>query len=108
MNSSSINHGLIKKPEIMHESSKLADQRKQDKLQWLQEPSQIKGHNLDMVRYETIRNFRNKNGLHVKGKINVLEKKKRKQTLDFCRGIHECNKGSQPCIYFVFLIYLYK
>jgi len=60
MNSSSINHGLMKKPEIMHESSKLADQRKQDKLHWLQEPSQIKGHNLHTVRYETIRSFRNK------------------------------------------------
>jgi len=60
MNISSIKHGLIKKPEIMHEISKLANQRKQDKLQWLQEPSQIKGHNLHTVRYETIRNFRNK------------------------------------------------
>lgn len=50
----------MKKPEIMHESSKLADQRKQDKLHWLQEPSQIKGHNLHTVRYETIRSFRNK------------------------------------------------
>lgn len=32
-NISSIKHGLIKKPEIMHESSKLADQKRQDKLQ---------------------------------------------------------------------------
>lgn len=60
MNSSSINHGLKKKPETMHESLKVADQRKQDKLQWLQVPSQIKGHNPHTVRYETIRNFRNK------------------------------------------------
>ena len=40
----------MKKPETMHESSELADQKKQDKLQWLQEPSQIKGPNLHTVR----------------------------------------------------------
>jgi len=49
-NISNIKQGLMKKPEIMHESSKLADQKKQDKLQWLQEPSQIKGPNLHTLR----------------------------------------------------------
>jgi len=67
MNSSSIKHGLMKKPEITRESSKLADQRKQDKLQWLQKPSQIKGHNLHTVRYENIRNFRNKKWIICEG-----------------------------------------
>jgi hypothetical protein len=40
--------------------SKLLDQRKQAKLQWLQDPSEINGDNLNNVRLEASRHFRNK------------------------------------------------
>jgi hypothetical protein len=40
--------------------SKLSNQRKQAKLQWLQDPSEINGDNLNNVRRETSRYFRNK------------------------------------------------
>jgi hypothetical protein len=40
--------------------SKLLDQRKQAKLQWLQDPSEINGDNLNNIRRETSRHFRNK------------------------------------------------
>jgi hypothetical protein len=40
--------------------SKLSDQRKQAKLQWMQNPSQINGLTLNNVRHETRRTFRNK------------------------------------------------
>jgi hypothetical protein len=40
--------------------SKILDQRKQDKLDWLQDPSQINGDNLNNVRSEARRHFRKK------------------------------------------------
>jgi hypothetical protein len=43
--------------------SKLLDQRKQSKLQWLQDPSEINGDNLNNVRRETSRYFRKKRGI---------------------------------------------
>jgi hypothetical protein len=39
---------------------KLLDQRKQAKLQWLQDPSQINGDNFNNIRHEASRHFRNK------------------------------------------------
>jgi hypothetical protein len=42
------------------ECSKLIDQQKQDKLQWLQNPNQINGDNLKNLRSEASRIFRNK------------------------------------------------
>jgi hypothetical protein len=56
-----------------NECSKLIDQRKQAKLQWLQNPSQINGDNLKNVRCETSRTFRKKQREYLKGKINELE-----------------------------------
>jgi hypothetical protein len=50
--------------------SKLLDQRKQDKLQWLQNPSEINGDNLKNERRKTSRHFRNKKREYLKGKIN--------------------------------------
>jgi hypothetical protein len=41
---------------------KSLDQRKQVKLQWLQDPSEINGDNLNNIRRETSRHFRNKRG----------------------------------------------
>jgi hypothetical protein len=40
--------------------SKLLDQRKQAKLQWLQDPSIINGENLNNIRHEINRHFRKK------------------------------------------------
>jgi hypothetical protein len=52
---------------------KLLDQRKQAKLQWLQDPSEITGDNLNNVRCEASRHFRNKKREYLKDKINYLE-----------------------------------
>jgi hypothetical protein len=46
------------KPWFDEGYSKLLDQRKQAKLQWLQAPSEINGHNLSNIRH-----FRNKEGI---------------------------------------------
>jgi hypothetical protein len=48
------------KPWFDVECSKLIDKRKQAKLQWLQNPSQISGDNLQNLRCETSRIFRKK------------------------------------------------
>jgi hypothetical protein len=46
--------------------SKLLDCRKQTKLQWLQDPSEINGNNLNDVRQEAWRHSKNKEGLSEK------------------------------------------
>jgi hypothetical protein len=42
------------------ECPQLLDQKRQAKLQWLQNPSQTNGNNLNSVRRETSRTFRKK------------------------------------------------
>jgi hypothetical protein len=48
------------------ECSKLVDRRKQVKLQWLQDPSEVNEDNLSDVRREASRHFRNKKREHLK------------------------------------------
>jgi hypothetical protein len=58
------------KPWFDQACSKLVDQRKQAKLQWLQDPSKINGDNLNNVRHEASKYFRNKKREYLKAKIN--------------------------------------
>jgi hypothetical protein len=58
------------KPWFVEGCSKLLDQRKQDKLQSLQDPGIINGDNLNNVRREASRHFRNKKREYLKDKIN--------------------------------------
>jgi hypothetical protein len=52
-------------------------------LQWLQDPSEINGDNLNNVRREASRYFRNKMREYLKDKINELANKcKNKNTRD--------------------------
>jgi hypothetical protein len=56
------------------ECSKLIDRRKQAKLQWPQNPSQMNGDNMDNVRCEAGRTFKTKKKReYLKNKINELE-----------------------------------
>jgi hypothetical protein len=50
--------------------SKLLDQRKQAKLQWLQQPSEINGDNLNNKGRDDSRQFMNKETEYLKDKIN--------------------------------------
>jgi uncharacterized protein YaaR (DUF327 family) len=69
--------------------SKVLDQRKQDKLQWLQDPKKISGDNVNNVRCETNRHFWNKKREYLKDKINKLTTKSKKKNIrDLYRGIH--------------------
>jgi hypothetical protein len=76
--------------------SKLLDQRKEAKLQWLHYPSEINGDNLNIVRLEGSRHFRNKKGEYLRNKINELAtNSKNKNIRVLCRGINELKRGYQ-------------
>jgi hypothetical protein len=65
----------------------------------LKNSSQIIGDNLQHLRCETSRTFRNKKRQYLKGKINELEtNNKNKNIRDLYRGINEFKKGYQPRI----------
>jgi hypothetical protein len=75
---------------------KIIKQRKQAKLQWLHDPSEING-DLSNVSRGASRYFRNKKREYLKGKINELAtNSKNKNTRDLYRGINEFNRGYQP------------
>jgi hypothetical protein len=91
------------KPWFDEECSELLDQRKQAKLQWLQDPREINGDNLNNARCKASRHFRNKKMDYVRDKINELtansknkNKNKNKNIRDLYRGINEFMRGYQP------------
>jgi hypothetical protein len=82
------------KPRFDDDCSKLIDQRKQGKLQWLQNPSQINGDNLKNLRRETSRTFRKKKREYLKEKINELvTNNKSKNIRVLYRGLNEFKRG---------------
>jgi hypothetical protein len=66
-------------------------------LQWLQDPSEINGGNLNSVRLEDSRHFRNKNKEYLKDRIIKLAmKSKNKNIRDLYRGINAFKRRYQP------------
>jgi hypothetical protein len=61
------------KPWFGEGCSELLDQRKQAKLRWLQDPSETNGDNLNNVRYEAGRYFRNKKREYLKTKLKRFQ-----------------------------------
>jgi hypothetical protein len=62
-----------RKPWFDEGCSKLVDQWKQAKPQWLQDPSEVNKCVLNSARREGSRHFRNKKREYLKDKINELE-----------------------------------
>jgi hypothetical protein len=60
------------KPWVDEGCSELLEQRKQTKLQWLQNPSAINGDNLSNIKRYTSRHFRNKKRQYLKDRIDEL------------------------------------
>ena len=60
-------------PWIDQEYLCLLDRRKQAKMQWMQDPSQSNGENLNKVRRDASKHFRNKKKGYLKAKIEELE-----------------------------------
>jgi hypothetical protein len=73
------------KPWFDEGCSKLVDQRKETKLQWMQDPSEINGDNLNNVRREASRYFRNEKREYLKDKIKELATNS-KNIIDLYRG----------------------
>jgi hypothetical protein len=70
------------KPWYDEECSKLVDQRKQAKLQWLQDTSVVNEYNLSNVRQEASRPFRNRKREYFKYKINELESNSKNKNIE--------------------------
>jgi hypothetical protein len=80
------------KPWFDEECSQFLDQRKQAKMQWLNNPNQSTVDNLSNVECEASRHFRNKE----KAKIDELEtNSKIKNIRDLYKGISDNKKGQQ-------------
>jgi hypothetical protein len=85
------------KPWFDEGCSKLLDHTKQANLQWLQDPSEMNGDNLNNVRHEASRHFRNKKREYLKDKMNELATdSKNKNIRDLYRGIIGFKRGYQP------------
>jgi len=66
-------------------------------MQWLQDPDQSNVDNLNNVRREASRHFRNKKKEYLKAKIEGLESNSEiKNTRDLYGGINDFKKGYQP------------
>ena len=61
------------KPRFDEECLGFLDQRKRAKMQWIKDPSQSKVDNLNSVRREVSRHFRNKKKAYMTAKIEELE-----------------------------------
>jgi hypothetical protein len=95
----SLGHYELEQHKILFDDEclKLIDRRKQAKLQWLQNPSQVNGDNMNNVKREASRTFRTKKREYLKNKINELETKSNNKNIrDLYRGIKEFKKGYQP------------
>ena len=55
-------------------------------MQWVQDPSQSNVDNLNNVRHEVSRHFRNKKKAYLRARIEELETNSRKKTLGTCTG----------------------
>jgi hypothetical protein len=82
----SLGYFELKKHKLWFEEgcSTFLDQRKQAKLQWLQDPSEIKRDNLNNVRHGASRHFRNKKREYLKDKINELATNSKNGTSETC------------------------
>jgi uncharacterized NAD(P)/FAD-binding protein YdhS len=77
--------------------SEILDQRKQSKLQWLQDASEINGDNLNNTRREASTYFRRKKREYMKDKFDELAKNsKHKNITELYRGINKFKMGYQP------------
>ena len=85
------------KPWFDEECLGFLDQRKQTKMQWVQDPCQSNVDNLNSVRREVSRHFRNKKTEYLRAKIEELEAISKINIIrDVYRGINDFKKGYQP------------
>ena len=66
------------------------DQRKRVKMQCIQDPSQSNVNNLNNVRRDVSRHFKNKKKAYLRAKIEELETNIKIKTLGTCIGASRC------------------
>jgi len=82
------------KPWFDKECVGFLDQRKQAKMQWIQDPSRSNVNNLNNVTRDASRHFRNKKKAYLKTRIEELEtNSKINNVRDLYRDINEFKKG---------------
>ena len=82
------------KPWFDKECLGFLDQWKQAKMQWTQVPSQSNVDNLNNVRRDASRHFRNKKKAYLKAEIEELETNSKINNFrDLYRGINDFKKG---------------
>jgi hypothetical protein len=85
-----LNH---RKPWFDKGYSELLDQRKQAKLEWLQDPSEMNEDNLNNTKYEASGHFRNKKRQYLKDRIiEFAANSKNINFTDLYKGINEFEK----------------
>jgi hypothetical protein len=85
------------KPWFDKECLVMLDQRKQAKIEWIQDPSQSNVDNLNNVRRDASRRFRNKKKAYLKSQIEEMETNSKINNIrDLHRGINDAKKGYQP------------
>ena len=78
------------KPWFDEECLDFLDHRKRAKMQWIQDPSQSKVDNLNSVRREDSRQFRNTKKAYLRAKIEERETNSKIQNItDLYRGIND-------------------
>jgi len=71
------------------------DRRKRAKIQWIQDPSQSNVDNLNKVRREVSRHFRNKKKAYLRAKIEELETNNKIQNIrDLYRASVTLRRGT--------------
>ena len=66
-------------------------------MQWIQDPSQSNAENLNNVRRDASRHFRNKKEAYLRAKIEELETNSKINNIrDLYRGINDMKRGYQP------------
>jgi len=66
-------------------------------MQWIQDPSQSNVDNLNKVRCDASRHFRNKKKAYLKAKIEELETNSKINNISYLyRGVNDFKKGYQP------------
>jgi hypothetical protein len=66
-------------------------------LQWLQDPSKISGDNLNNIRCEASRHFRDKKREYMKDKLKDLKTNTTNENIrDLYRGTNKCKRSYQP------------
>ena len=85
------------KPLLDEECLGFLDHRTRAKMHWVRDLSQSNVDNLNTVRHDASRHFRNKKKAYLRAKIEELEtNSKIKNISDLYRGINDFKKGYQP------------